>query len=548
MEEAPSSVARGGMEGQTVGGKYELLRLLGQGGMGAVYEARNVMTLKRVAVKLLLSPELGQSESIVKRFFREARASSVVESDHVVQIFDSGADPHSGFPFMVMEFLSGEDLEQVLERFQVLHPNVAAKLVLQGATGLAKAHDTGIIHRDIKPANLFLTSRDDGQLVVKLLDFGIAKVKMENFAETSSGLTRTGSMLGTPLYMSPEQAKGASKIDARSDVWSLGVVLYQLLSGRLPYEEASSLGDLMVSIITADIPLLQDRAPWVPPELAEVAHRAMSRDLDQRYGNAGEMREALSALVPDGPAITPDMLISVSAEQRAWVAPRLQLSDDGMLRATARTGLTMSNTAPGTESAVPKRSSAAPAVIGGVLAVVVVAGAVGAFALTRGNDAAATEQAMTATAPTHKYTLEVLPDGVEVWVDEKKVDVVARSVTLEGTPGQTRTVKIRFGGQEDSHIVALTENGVVPRKLEVGVEPEKPAVVPEVEPEVDPEPVAERQKPAPKLGAKVRDKLRKRIDDAKSQGGVGAGKPPAKPKAPAPKPRPKIDNDTSEFE
>ncbi|HVJ17096.1 MAG TPA: serine/threonine-protein kinase [Polyangiaceae bacterium] len=248
------------MVGTTIADKYELVRLVGLGGMGAVYEGRNAATLKRVAVKILNSPELAQSPQVVKRFFREARASSVIESDHVVQVFDSGTDPNTGHPYMVMELLNGQDLEHTLQHYGALAPLPAAKLVLQAATGLAKAHEQGIVHRDIKPANLYLTNRENGELVIKILDFGIAKVKMEALSETASGMTREGSMLGTPLYMSPEQAKGSTQIDARSDVWSLGVVLYELLCGTLPYADASSLGELMVHIITSDIPLLQDKA------------------------------------------------------------------------------------------------------------------------------------------------------------------------------------------------------------------------------------------------------------------------------------------------
>ena len=305
-----------------IAGKYKLVRLIGQGGMGAVYEGRNLTTTKRCAVKLLLSPELAGNADIVKRFHREARACAVIESDHTVEVFDSGADPQTGTPYMVMELLQGEDVESLRTRLSPLSPVAAAKIVLQAATGLAKAHEAGIVHRDIKPANLFISRRDSGELIVKLLDFGIAKIKMENFAQTATGLTRTGAMLGTPLYMSPEQTKGASAVDPRTDVWSLGMVLYHLLSGSLPYPEDPSFAELMVAILTADIPLLQDRAPWVVPELAEVTHKAISRALDKRYLHAGEFRDALTALLPPSPRLLPEELVAVPQEQRDFVAPR----------------------------------------------------------------------------------------------------------------------------------------------------------------------------------------------------------------------------------
>ncbi|HEY4160042.1 MAG TPA: serine/threonine-protein kinase, partial [Polyangiaceae bacterium] len=353
------------LAGQVIADKYELVRLLGQGGMGAVFEGRNRTTLKRCAVKLLISPEYSSNPEIMKRFFREARAGSIVESDHIVEIYDSGVDPR-GFPYMVMEYLNGEDLEHALKREGALSPLSATKVMLQAATGLAKAHEKGIVHRDIKPANLYLTQRDNGELVVKLLDFGIAKVKMDAFQETSPGLTRTGSMLGTPLYMSPDQIKRASDIDASSDIWSLGVVLFECLSGQLPWGNVDSLGELMAAILTHELPLLQNLAPWVPPELAEIVHRAISRDASKRIRTGAELRDLLAGIVPDGDRLTPATLTGVTVDQRAFVAPRLELSDDGMLRATARTGLSV------TQFTEPKKAkSGSGALLAAVTAVAV---------------------------------------------------------------------------------------------------------------------------------------------------------------------------------
>lgn len=464
--------------GTVIAEKYELIRLLGQGGMGAVYEGRNASTLKRCAVKVLISPEMAQHQEAVKRFFREARASSVIESDHIVQIFDSGSDPKTGFPYMVMELLNGEDLEHTLRRHGALQPLVAAKLMLQAAMGLAKAHEHQTVHRDIKPANIYLTRRETGEMVIKILDFGIAKVKMEKFSETSSGLTRDGSMLGTPLYMSPEQAKGSPNIDVRSDVWSLGVVMYELLSGALPWAEASSLGELMVAIITADLPLIQDKAPWVPPELAEITHRAISRDINKRFQNAGELRDALMAIVPDGPRITPDMLQGIDPNHRAYVAPRLQMTDDGMLRATTRTGLAVTQMQP------PKKKSSAGVVAAAVMGGVVLLGGVGAVALSKKAqpDASAASRpepppiiksvivTERVQAEVEKKTFDLIvaaPADVSVTVDDQPVTLAGDKLSITGTPGATKRIKLTLGDQVQEQTVAITEGGLLPPRLEL---------------------------------------------------------------------------------
>jgi serine/threonine protein kinase len=467
--------------GSVIAEKYELIRLLGQGGMGAVYEGRNASTLKRCAVKVLVSAELASSGEAVKRFFREARASSVLESDHIVQIFDSGSDPKTGFPYMVMELLSGEDLEHTLRAKGALQPLVAAKLILQASMGLAKAHDQHTVHRDIKPANIYLTRRESGELVVKILDFGIAKVKMEKFSETSAGLTRDGSMLGTPLYMSPEQAKGSPNIDVRSDVWSLGIVLYELLSGALPYADANSLGELMVAIITADLPLLQDKAPWVPPELAEITHRAISRDINRRFQSAGELRDALAAIVPDGARITPDMLQGIDPNHRAYVAPRLQMTDDGMLRATTRTGLAV------TQMGSPKKKSNAGLMAGLMGAVIVLGGVAAGLVLSKKpppevaasrpepppiiKSVIVTERV---TAEVEKKTFDLIvaaPADVVVTIDDQPATLAGDKLSITGAPGATRRVKIALGDQIQEQTVAITEGGLIPPRLELKKQP-----------------------------------------------------------------------------
>jgi len=458
--------------GKVLAEKYEVVKLIGEGGMGAVFEARHRTTLKRCALKVLSRVEFAHNAELVNRFFREAQASSVVESDHIVQVFDSGFDGLTGCPYMIMELLDGEDLEHTVKRLGRLPPVVAAKVVLQAATGLARAHEKGIVHRDIKPANMYLTRRDSGELAVKLLDFGIAKVRMENFAQDTGGaghgLTRTGSMLGTPLYMSPEQAKGASKVDARADVWSLGVALFEFLTGRLPFDPTDSLGELLVNIITGELRMVQDVAPWVPPELAEITHRAISRDLSKRYQNAGELRDALAAILPEGSKLTPDMFVPVSDGERLRIAPRLVLSDDGMLRARTRTGLAV--------SAYPPARAGSSKVFAMLAAGVVLAATIGttAFFMSRNKAQAEpsrlvqndTVRGAPSSEPEEKtFVLPVSPPEAKVRVDGSEAQLVDGGVAITGPIGATRKVRVLQGDRSIEQIVVIAQAGLVPPSI-----------------------------------------------------------------------------------
>ena len=225
----------------TIGGRYRVVRRLGQGGMGSVYEALDEQG-NRVAVKVIMT-ELANNTTLVGRFAREARTASEIDTLHIAKCIDAGTDPLTGQPYLVMELLDGEDIDQLDARLGPLPADLALRIAAQACMALVKAHEARVLHRDIKPANLFL-HRQGNHRIVKLLDFGVAKVKPEvsrSNAETA-GLTRTGSMLGSPLYMSPEQARGYKDIDFRSDLWSLGIVLYKMLSGRTPHDDTYELG------------------------------------------------------------------------------------------------------------------------------------------------------------------------------------------------------------------------------------------------------------------------------------------------------------------
>jgi serine/threonine-protein kinase len=311
--------------GETLGRRYKLVRLLGQGGMGSVYEAERSDTADRFAVKVLHGHLLDPSLEWQRRFRREGRAASALGGDHIVRVIELGTDEDTSAPYMVTEYLEGEDLQQLLDRAGPLAVEGALRVALQALAGLKKAHEASVIHRDIKPANIFLARGPGGSITVKLLDFGIAKIKADPLSGvTDTGLTATGGFLGSPLYMSPEQVQNSRDVDHRTDLWSLGSALYCALAGRAPHQHATSVGQLLVAICTSPPPPLSEVAPWVPREVAKVVDLALERRPADRYPTAAAMFDAIRELVPSGPALAEEMLISSSGlrpAQKVVVTP-----------------------------------------------------------------------------------------------------------------------------------------------------------------------------------------------------------------------------------
>lgn len=268
--------------------------------MGVVCEAIHLDLGKKVAVKLI-DKSMKESELIVARFRREARAAGQIQSEHIVDVFDVGADARVGL-YMVMEHLTGEDLQTRLERDKRLDVKTGVMIGHQIARGLAKAHAAGVIHRDLKPANVFLTSRDNGQLLVKILDFGVSKLLAEE--PGSARITGSGAPIGTPLYMAPEQAEGKDDIDGRADIWSLGAVLYETFAGVTPFADRGSYHGTIVGILTSRPKLLHDAAPWVPADVANVVDAMLVHDREARLRDADtvtrRLLEAYPAVMPDG--------------------------------------------------------------------------------------------------------------------------------------------------------------------------------------------------------------------------------------------------------
>ncbi len=310
-----------------VDGRYQILGLIGQGGMASVYRAVELSSGRLVALKVLLalSPtgetmRDGDSEGVA-RFEREALAVQTLDTEHIARVFDTGTDSESGAPYMVIELLEGEDLQKLANRLGPLPPALAVRLVGQACVGILHAHGLGIIHRDIKPSNLFLTRLRTGKHIVKVLDFGLAKLLVEKRIHAgppsaSSGLTKPGATLGTPGYMSPEQIMHPMTVDYRADVWSLGVVLYKLVSGMTPYDGYASMGELLVAVVSKEAPLLSDVAPGVPPEVAAIAHRAIAIDPLKRYQGIQHMLREILERSPEGLEIEGEMLISAADEHR----------------------------------------------------------------------------------------------------------------------------------------------------------------------------------------------------------------------------------------
>jgi serine/threonine-protein kinase len=277
--------------GQILAGKYEIVRLLGEGGMAFIYEATHQRLHQRVAIKLL-APEFVRDAEVVARFDREARAVASLKTKHVARVIDVDATPE-GTPFIVMEFLEGRDLDAELQARTRLPVGEAVDCVLQACAGMLEAHGLGIVHRDLKPANLFLaTGQEGGERVLKVLDFGISKMGGD-----AKRLTTAGAVMGTVLYMSPEQVRADPKVDARADIWSLGVILFELIAGRAPWEGTSH--KIAAQIISETPPDLRTFAA-VPDDLADTVRTMLQREPDRRFATLRDVVAALAQYAPMG--------------------------------------------------------------------------------------------------------------------------------------------------------------------------------------------------------------------------------------------------------
>ncbi len=299
-------------------GKYRVERVLGAGGMGVVVAARHVELDQLVAIKFVRDEALA-SEDAVQRFLREARAAVKLKSEHVARVLDVGK-LESGAPYMVMEFLEGSDLGKILEERGPLPLDAASDWILQACEAVAEAHATGIVHRDLKPENLFLARTVGGGQKIKVLDFGVSKAIGGGGSEMS-GLTRTRAMLGSPLYMAPEQMRSSRDVDPRADVWALGVVLFQLLTHRWPFE-AETMPELCLKVVTEPPMPLGPLRPDIPPGIGGVIERCLEKDPKKRFANAAELASALEPFVPPASRVLADRArLAMGAGSGARPAP-----------------------------------------------------------------------------------------------------------------------------------------------------------------------------------------------------------------------------------
>ena len=305
--------------GDVLVGKYRVESVLGVGGMGMVLLVRHIDLGQQMAIKVMM-PGVIHDDQASARFVREARAAAAIQSEHVVRIFDVGTFD-SGLPYMVMELLRGEDLSQVLTRESQLPLEDAVDYVLQASHAIAEAHARGIVHRDLKPSNLFVTTRSDGTPLVKVLDFGISKALNPDVDGPASGnLTATSAIMGSPLYMSPEQVRNAKLVDARTDIWALGVILHELLTGA-PAFRADTLPGICAAITADDPPPLRSMRDDAPPELEAVLAKCLEKSVAKRYQTTRELMAALRPFASIAGRLEPTSIPAAATMREASAPP-----------------------------------------------------------------------------------------------------------------------------------------------------------------------------------------------------------------------------------
>lgn len=321
--------------GQVIDDKYRITKLIGEGGMGAVYAGENVRIKRRVAIKVLHAATASDAEAVA-RFEREAQAAGCIGNDHILEVLDLGSLP-DGARYMVMEFLDGEALGDRIERCGQLTPAQIHPIARQTLEALRAAHDAGIIHRDLKPDNIFILHEKTGQPdYVKLIDFGISKFSPLG-GDAVTRMTRTGAIMGTPYYMAPEQANGSRPADPRSDLYAIGVILYEAVTGKVPFE-AETVNELLFKIVLSAPAPPQEWAPDLDAAFGSIVLKAMAREAEDRFQTAAEFLAALDAWANDGKAVEVPILQDGKATMIAKLEAAAKTSKGKTNQSWASTG------------------------------------------------------------------------------------------------------------------------------------------------------------------------------------------------------------------
>jgi serine/threonine protein kinase len=446
--------------GEVVGGKYVIERVIGSGGVGIVVAARHSQLDETVAIKFLRK-EVQSNQDIVRRFAREAKAAVQIKSEYAVRVFDVGEVAERG-PYFVMEYLEGRDLGDVLAESGPMAPRRAVEYLMQTCEALAVAHSSGIVHRDIKPENLFLARRRDGSELIKVLDFGISKAVLTGSAFGVEDAAATQDLMGSPLYMSPEQIRATADVDHRTDIWSLGVVLYELLTGHAPFP-GETLTKICAAVLEDDPLPLDAHLRDLPEGLQQVVSRCLQKDVTKRFQNVAELAIALLPFGPTMARIFAERTSSIlrAAGQVVGVAVRFSSaappgSGPANVHIPQAPPIPLFSAAPGPNSTNPEALDALAResvktrriVVGvGLLAVALALVAVGV--VVRGTHSAST----LATAQTQPVLIESEPAGARVEWDGK---------LLGETP---LTLRLPVGSQS----LKLTKDGYSPETLGVNV-------------------------------------------------------------------------------
>jgi serine/threonine-protein kinase len=475
-------------EGEILAGKYQVERVLGTGGMGVVVAAKHLQLEQRVALKFLLAESLNSPDTIM-RFEREARAAVRIQSEHVAKVLDVGK-LETGAPYMVMEYLTGNDLADVLKLRGTITTEEAIDWMLQTCEAMAEAHLLGIVHRDLKPRNLFITRRTDGSSAVKVLDFGISKSVTAGSGDAAS-LTSTTAVMGSPLYMSPEQLRSSRDVDAHTDIWALGIILYEILTGNPPFM-ADSMPQLVMTIVGSPMPPIREARPDLPEGLEAVIQHCLEKDPSKRFDNVAQLARALGEFASPRGRMSVERVSRILSAQPETAGEWSRKSDNnqaghagsqtstawsesqGMKRPSALPAQgTTGNAKIGTDPAITQPPSTSNtgrnmAIGVGVAGLLLIAG----FATVNGQKASAAAAAAANNAATATTATTAEPAGAKLTAVKITATPAEAKIFIDDTlvAGNPATAKFRTDGA--SHALRIEAPGFVAQRQMIAFDKE----------------------------------------------------------------------------